>query len=72
MTLLDGELPMALINTSLQTWNAVGGAAVVAAASPYIIITYPFAALILYVVQRFYLRTSRQIRLLDLETKSPL
>lgn len=72
MTLLDGELPQALINTSLQTWNAVGGAAVVAAASPYIIITYPFVALILYVVQRFYLRTSRQIRLLDLETKSPL
>jgi ATP-binding cassette subfamily C (CFTR/MRP) protein 1 len=26
----------------------------------------------LYLVQRFYLRTSRQIRFLDLETKSPL
>ncbi|KAF7524216.1 hypothetical protein PCG10_005908 [Penicillium crustosum] len=72
MTLLDGELPQALINTSLQTWIAVGGAAVVATSSPYILVAYPFIVVILYGVQRFYLRTSRQLRLLDLEAKSPL
>ncbi|KAJ5951885.1 uncharacterized protein N7479_010298 [Penicillium vulpinum] len=72
MTFIDGELPQALINTSLQTWIAVGGAAVVATSSPYIVITYPFILSILYGVQRFYLRTSRQLRLLDLEAKSPL
>ncbi|KAJ5893247.1 hypothetical protein N7495_004938 [Penicillium taxi] len=72
MTLLDGELPQALINTSLQTWITIGGAAVAATPSPYIITTYPFVILILYMVQRFYLCTSRQIRLLDLEAKSPL
>lgn len=72
MTLIDGELPQALMNTSLQTWIAVGSAAVLATSSPYILVTYPFVLMILYGVQRFYLRTSRQLRLLDLEAKSPL
>jgi hypothetical protein len=40
--------------------------------SLYLGISYPFLAALLYFVQRFYLRTSRQLRFLDLETKSPL
>ncbi|KAF5510100.1 ABC transporter FUM19 [Colletotrichum siamense] len=72
MTLIDGELPQALINTSLQTWIGLGTAAVVATSSPYIIIAYPFIVGLLYSIQRFYLRTSRQLRLIDLEAKSPL
>jgi ATP-binding cassette subfamily C (CFTR/MRP) protein 1 len=38
----------------------------------YVAITFPFVLATFYFVQRFYLRTSRQIRFLDLETKSPL
>ncbi|RAK78825.1 P-loop containing nucleoside triphosphate hydrolase protein [Aspergillus fijiensis CBS 313.89] len=73
MTLIDGELAQALINTSLQVWIAIGGAAViVAGSSPYTLIAYPFVLAIIYAIQRFYLRTSRQLRLLDLEAKSPL
>lgn len=41
-------------------------------ASPYMGASYPFLFVLLYFVQKFYLRTSRQLRLLDLETKSPL
>lgn len=40
--------------------------------SGFFSISYPFLATLLYIVQRFYLRTSRQLRLLDLEAKSPL
>lgn len=40
--------------------------------SAYLAISYPFIAVVLYAIQKFYLRTSRQLRLLDLETKSPL
>ncbi|KAJ5096778.1 hypothetical protein N7456_007499, partial [Penicillium angulare] len=72
MTLLDGELPQAFINTSISIWMAIGSAAVVATSSAYILITYPFCFAVVYGVQRFYLRTSRQMRLLDLEAKSPL
>ena len=47
-------------------------AGVIASSSPYIVVAYPFVVAVLYGIQRFYLRTSRQLRLLDLEAKSPL
>jgi ABC-type multidrug transport system fused ATPase/permease subunit len=46
--------------------------ALVALGSAYIATTIPLTLFVLYWVQRFYLRTSRQLRLLDLETRSPL
>ncbi|TDZ14677.1 ABC transporter FUM19 [Colletotrichum orbiculare MAFF 240422] len=72
MTLIDGELPQALTNTSLQIWVGLGSAAVIATSSPFVMISYPFIMAIVYGIQRFYLRTSRQLRLLDLEAKAPL
>jgi ATP-binding cassette, subfamily C (CFTR/MRP), member 1 len=72
MTLIDGELPMSLTNLSLDSSACIGMAAVIATSSPYLAVTYPFLAAMLYLVQKFYLRTSRQMRLLDLEAKSPL
>ncbi|KAF4944191.1 hypothetical protein FGADI_12864 [Fusarium gaditjirri] len=72
MTLLDFELPLALTNFSLDFSNAFGTAFVVASASPYLAVGYPFLMGFLYLLGYFYLCTSRQIRLLDLEAKSPL
>lgn len=72
MTLIDGELPIALINTALCAAIALFMAGVIATSAPYLVITYPFLALILWMIQRFYLRTSRQLRILDLDAKSPL
>lgn len=40
--------------------------------SGFFSISYPFLGALLYIIQMFYLRTSRQLRLLDLEAKSPL
>jgi ATP-binding cassette subfamily C (CFTR/MRP) protein 1 len=40
--------------------------------STYMVSTVPLAVFALYWIQRFYLRTSRQMRLLDLEAKTPL
>ncbi|KAG5755486.1 hypothetical protein H9Q70_001894 [Fusarium xylarioides] len=72
LNLIDTELPDALLNTLFCTFQALGQAAVMPISSAYLAISYPFLAVILYSVQRFYLRTSRQLRLLDLEAKSPL
>ncbi|KAI5464884.1 P-loop containing nucleoside triphosphate hydrolase protein [Mariannaea sp. PMI_226] len=72
MTILDSELPMSIINFSIDMAVSIGNAFVIASASPYLAISYPFLIGILFVVQKFYLRTSRQMRLLDLEAKSPL
>ncbi|KAM0421107.1 hypothetical protein ACHAPT_011178 [Fusarium lateritium] len=72
MTLLDNDLPLALSNFTLDIADSIGMAFVIASASPYLAAGYPLLFIILYFVQKFYLRTSRQVRLLDLEAKSPL
>ncbi|KAK3685219.1 P-loop containing nucleoside triphosphate hydrolase protein [Podospora appendiculata] len=72
MTLIDGDLPNAVVNFSFYFFVSLGNAAVIAASSPYLAISYPFLGVVLFWIQKFYLRTSRQIRLLDLEAKSPL
>ncbi|KAI0839686.1 ABC multidrug transporter [Hypoxylon sp. FL0890] len=72
LSLVDNELPIALLNVIYTAFVCIGQAAVIATSSPYLVISYPFLVGILYVIQKFYLRTSRQLRLLDLEAKSPL
>lgn len=72
MTIIDGELPLALLNMIFMPFNIIGMAFVIAVASPYVVCGYVVLVAILYFVQKFYLRTSRQLRLLELEAKSPL
>ncbi|KAF7591124.1 hypothetical protein BBP40_001960 [Aspergillus hancockii] len=72
LNLIDTELPDATLNTLFCVFQAIGQAAVMLTSSLYLAISYPLLGALLYVVQKFYLRTSRQLRLLDLEAKSPL
>ncbi|KAL4866786.1 hypothetical protein BDV12DRAFT_172450 [Aspergillus spectabilis] len=72
LNLIDTELPEATLNTLFCVFIALGQAAVMLTSSVYLAISYPILGVLLYVVQKFYLRTSRQLRLLDLEAKSPL
>ena len=44
----------------------------IAVATYYILPVFPVLLVAFWLIQRFYLRTSRQIRLIDLETKAPL
>ncbi|KAF2470392.1 putative ABC multidrug transporter [Lindgomyces ingoldianus] len=72
LNLIDTELPTALLNTLFCVFQALGQAAVMLTSSPYLAISYPFLGVLLYILSKYYLCTSRQIRLLDLEAKSPL
>ncbi|KAI1651140.1 putative ABC multidrug transporter [Daldinia loculata] len=72
LNLIDNDLPHALLNVINAVLVAIGQAAVIATSSPLLAISYPFLIAVLYGIQKFYLRTSRQLRLLDLEAKSPL
>jgi ABC-type multidrug transport system fused ATPase/permease subunit len=72
LNLVDTELPQALLSTLYCVFQALGQAAVMLTSSAYLAIAYPFLVIILTVMGRFYLRTSRQLRLLDLEAKTPL
>ncbi|KAJ9480943.1 hypothetical protein VN97_g12573 [Penicillium thymicola] len=72
LNLIDTELPSATLNTAYSVFQSLGQAAVMLTSSVYLAISYPFLIGLLWVLQMFYLRTSRQLRLLDLEAKSPL
>ncbi|KAF3490889.1 ABC multidrug transporter [Arthroderma uncinatum] len=70
--LVDNELPMALLNLLLTIFLALGQAILIIISSPWVGLTFVLIIPIFYAVQNFYLRTSRQLRLLELEAKSPL
>ncbi|KAL4960800.1 putative ABC multidrug transporter [Aspergillus stella-maris] len=72
LNLIDTELPEATLNTLFCVFQSAGQAAVMLTSSVYLAISYPILGALLYFVQKYYLRTSRQLRLLDLEAKSPL
>ncbi|KAF3103528.1 hypothetical protein TWF102_003714 [Orbilia oligospora] len=72
LVLIDTELPMAMINCTESALLVIGLIAITLVATPWIAMTLPFLAASFYYLQRFYLRTSRQMRLLDIEAKSPL
>lgn len=46
--------------------------ALIAVAAPFAAVSLPIIGISVYFIQRFYLHTSRQLRFLDLEAKSPL
>ncbi|CZT49492.1 related to multidrug resistance-associated protein [Rhynchosporium secalis] len=72
LRLVDMVLPGALINVFYQIGGTIGTMTVVIAAVGYFAASVPFILGVLYIVQRFYLRTSRQLRLLEIETKAPI
>lgn len=55
-----------------QLASCIMSIALISIGSSYMAASIPVAVFALYWIQRFYLRTSRQLRLLDLETKTPL
>ncbi|GME38700.1 ABC transporter [Neofusicoccum parvum] len=70
--LVDSVLPPAFFMTANSVFEQVARFAIIIAATPPIAVLLPFLAGIGYLIQRVYLRTSRQIRLMDLEAKAPL
>ncbi|KAJ6443435.1 Cyclic peptide transporter [Purpureocillium lavendulum] len=72
MTLVDQVLPTSVFTTTFDVYNVIAGAALIASGATYVAAIIPVCAGVIYFIQKFYLRTSRQMRHLDLEAKSPL
>ncbi|KAF2668989.1 P-loop containing nucleoside triphosphate hydrolase protein [Microthyrium microscopicum] len=72
MTLIESVLPIMTYIVLQSLIACIVQLAFVAMSSVYMVATLPPLLLILYFTQTFYLRTSRQLRYLDLEAKSPL
>ena len=72
MSLIDMELPDAVIELWADIVIGVVEAILMCLSAGYFAVSMPFVMVQLYFLQQYYLRTSRQLRLLDLEAKSPL
>ncbi|KAK2776790.1 ABC multidrug transporter [Colletotrichum kahawae] len=70
--MVDRNLPLALVVSLASFFTCIGKAFLIASASWYIVISFPVLILVFYFIQRAYLRTSRQLRFLDLEEKAPV
>ncbi|KAJ5806538.1 uncharacterized protein N7503_004140 [Penicillium pulvis] len=70
--LVDMVLPRAFISTGFQFFAAIAQGAIAIASLPYLAAALPPVIGLLVLIQRFYLKTSRQLRLLEIELKSPL
>ncbi|KAH7165470.1 P-loop containing nucleoside triphosphate hydrolase protein [Dactylonectria macrodidyma] len=70
--MVDNHLPLGLVVTLASFFGVIAKAALLAASSYYVAISFPFLVALYFYLQRGYLRTSRQLRLLDLEEKAPV
>ncbi|TWU70754.1 hypothetical protein ED733_001354 [Metarhizium rileyi] len=72
LELIDSELPGAIDKTLFSALQTIFTTALVFAGSGYLSCALPACVLIIYGIQHFYLRTSRQLRHVDIEAKEPL
>ncbi|KAH7025269.1 ABC transporter [Microdochium trichocladiopsis] len=70
--LIDMEVPTAVYGMGTTGAVLLAQFAILAYITKYIAVVIPILALVFYFVQHFYLRTSRQLRLLDIELKAPV
>ncbi|KAM7200841.1 hypothetical protein V8F20_005083 [Naviculisporaceae sp. PSN 640] len=72
LQLIDMELPISALNTFATFVLCIAQMILIGVGTVYAAISFPVVLISLYLIQKLYLRTSRQLRLLDLETKAPL
>ena len=72
MTLIDIDLPYSVTDFVLSLSSGLMSAVLMCVSARYFVATLPPVFLFMWTLQKYYLRTSRQMRLLDLEAKSPL
>jgi ATP-binding cassette subfamily C (CFTR/MRP) protein 1 len=70
--LIDTQLPLALMCVVSYIFICTSQALLIASATFYIALSFPALLAVFYFIQKFYLRTSRQLRFMDLEEKAPV
>jgi ATP-binding cassette subfamily C (CFTR/MRP) protein 1 len=70
--LIDNDLPDSMDQTVFHLLSVIASAVLVFVGSSYAAAAIPLCIISLALIQFYYLRTSRQLRLLDIEAKAPL
>lgn len=68
--LVDKQLAPAIASLNNQVFKLLNQAGVLLASQPLMALSLPYSAAVVYAVQKVYLRTSRQLRLLELESRA--
>ncbi|KAF9873913.1 ABC transporter [Colletotrichum karsti] len=69
---IDRDLPVALFMTCIAFLDCLAGVVLIMIGAKYLAAVIPIILIALYALQAFYLRTSRQMRFLDLQAQAPL
>ncbi|KFY91854.1 hypothetical protein V498_05291 [Pseudogymnoascus sp. VKM F-4517 (FW-2822)] len=72
LELIDNDLPQSIDETVSQFLSVIVSAIFIFIGSGYIVAVLPLCIIALGLIQVYYLQTSRQLRLLDIEAKAPL
>ncbi|KAJ6186285.1 ABC transporter transmembrane domain type 1 [Penicillium mononematosum] len=72
LELIDMMLPIYAINFVNSSVEVFINILIVCAMGKYLAVSIPFLGVVLFFIQSYYLQTSRQVRLLDIEAKAPL
>lgn len=72
MALIDLQLPITMFQLLISITSSLIMISFICLGSSYMAASVPFTMVILWYLQKFYLRTSRQMRVLELEAKSPV
>ncbi|PNP75514.1 hypothetical protein FNYG_11143 [Fusarium nygamai] len=72
MEKVDLEIPLTGVQALFAFTSALVQIVMLSIGTKWMAIAFPFIIAVLVIIQRQYLKTSRQLRLLDLEAKSPL
>ncbi|KAJ4148454.1 hypothetical protein LMH87_002921 [Akanthomyces muscarius] len=72
MDLISKNLPVSYMRTVYAGSNAVINTGIILSGATYLAAILPLMFILLFFIQRYYLRTSRQVRHLDLDMKAPL
>ena len=70
LDLVDRYISSAFASFSTQVFKVLAQISVIFAVQPVMSLTLPVCIAVIYVVQRIYLRTSRQMRIIELESRS--
>ncbi|KAJ5724827.1 ATP-binding cassette transporter [Penicillium malachiteum] len=70
ISLIDKQLPSAFANLNTQIFKLLAQVLLILSVQPLITATVPMCLILVYFIQQIYLRKSKQLRLLDLESKS--
>ncbi|KIW26309.1 uncharacterized protein PV07_09410 [Cladophialophora immunda] len=72
MTLIESQLPTGVLCTTIYLFWTFGSLALICNGSRWMALTIPAVLLALFFIQWIYLRTSRRLRVIELELRSPL